>query len=134
MRTDYVDILYVHWWDFNTSPAELMSALNVIIQQGKVLYPGTSNTPAWFVVKCNEYAHQHNIWPSLSTQVDGTPPIEGWNKRSWTCAQLRTWLWHLGALGGGMFKTPEPAEAKPRKLGAMSIRRNSQPVKLWLLY
>lgn len=54
LQTDYIDLLYVHWWDFSTSIPELMQSLNQLVQQGKVLYLGISDTPAWVVSKANE--------------------------------------------------------------------------------
>lgn len=38
LRTDYIDILYVHWWDYETSVEEVMNALHNLVVQGKVLY------------------------------------------------------------------------------------------------
>jgi aryl-alcohol dehydrogenase-like predicted oxidoreductase len=38
LRTTYIDILYVHWWDYSTSVEEVMNSLHVLVQQGKVLY------------------------------------------------------------------------------------------------
>jgi predicted oxidoreductase len=38
LRTTYIDILYLHWWDYSTSVEEVMNALHVLVQQGKVLY------------------------------------------------------------------------------------------------
>jgi aryl-alcohol dehydrogenase-like predicted oxidoreductase len=38
LRTDYVDLLYVHWWDWDTSIEEVMHALHNLIVQGQVLY------------------------------------------------------------------------------------------------
>ena len=38
LRTSYIDLLYVHWWDYTTSVEEVMNALHVLVQQGKVLY------------------------------------------------------------------------------------------------
>ncbi len=38
LRTAYIDILYVHWWDYTTSVEEVMNSLHVLVQQGKVLY------------------------------------------------------------------------------------------------
>jgi hypothetical protein len=38
LRTSYIDILYVHWWDWETSVEEVMNGLHVLVQQGKVLY------------------------------------------------------------------------------------------------
>ncbi|KAK9327389.1 NADP-dependent oxidoreductase domain-containing protein [Lipomyces starkeyi] len=41
LQTDYIDIYYVHYWDFTTSIKELMDALHILVEQGKVLYLGT---------------------------------------------------------------------------------------------
>ena len=38
VRTTYIDILYVHWWDWETSIEEMMNGLHILVQQGKVLY------------------------------------------------------------------------------------------------
>lgn len=38
LRTSYIDILYVHWWDWDTSIEEIMNGLHNLVQQGKVLY------------------------------------------------------------------------------------------------
>jgi len=38
LRTLYIDILYVHFWDFDTSVEEVMNGLHTLVQQGKVLY------------------------------------------------------------------------------------------------
>lgn len=38
LRTTYVDIFYVHWWDYDTSIPELMNGLHNLVTQGKVLY------------------------------------------------------------------------------------------------
>ncbi|KAH7384738.1 NADP-dependent oxidoreductase domain-containing protein [Cadophora sp. MPI-SDFR-AT-0126] len=61
LRTDYIDLLYVHWWDFTTSIPELMQSLNHLVASGKVLYLGISDTPAWVVVKANCYAREHGL-------------------------------------------------------------------------
>lgn len=49
LQTDYIDILYVHWWDFSASVPEVMQSLNQLVSSGKVLYLGISDTPAWIV-------------------------------------------------------------------------------------
>ena len=38
LRSTYIDILYVHWWDYTTSVEEIVNSLHVLVQQGKVLY------------------------------------------------------------------------------------------------
>ncbi|KAJ3926920.1 MAG: NADP-dependent oxidoreductase domain-containing protein [Lentinula lateritia] len=56
LRTSYIDLLYVHWWDYDTSVKEVMDGLHSLVMQGKVLYLGISDTPAWVVAQANEYA------------------------------------------------------------------------------
>ena len=40
LQTTYIDLFYVHWWDYSTSIPELMHSLNDLIVAGKVLYLG----------------------------------------------------------------------------------------------
>jgi aryl-alcohol dehydrogenase-like predicted oxidoreductase len=47
LRTGYVDILWLHAWDYLTPPEEVMRALEDQVRLGKVLYLGISDTPAW---------------------------------------------------------------------------------------
>ena len=56
LGTDWIDVLYVHWWDYTTSIEEVMDSLHILVQQGKVLYLGISDTPAWVVSTANTYA------------------------------------------------------------------------------
>ncbi|KAI0089401.1 Aldo/keto reductase [Irpex rosettiformis] len=56
LRTHYIDILYLHWWDYSTSIEEVVNGLHNLVVQGKVLYLGISDTPAWIVAKANTYA------------------------------------------------------------------------------
>ncbi|TAF65431.1 MAG: aldo/keto reductase [Cytophagales bacterium] len=58
LNTDYIDILWLHAWDFNTPVEEVMSGLNDLIRAGKVHYIGISDTPAWVVAKANTLAKE----------------------------------------------------------------------------
>lgn len=63
LQTDYIDLLYVHWWDWTTSIEEVMDSLHILVEQGKVLYLGISDTPAWIVSAANYYARAHGKTP-----------------------------------------------------------------------
>lgn len=63
LRTTYIDILYVHWWAFDTSIEEVMNNLHSLVIKGKVLYLGISDTPAWVVSKANQWARDHGKTP-----------------------------------------------------------------------
>ena len=53
LRTSYIDILYMHWWDYNTSIEEVMDGRHQPVLSGKVLYVDVSDTPAWVVSDAN---------------------------------------------------------------------------------
>ncbi|KAB8203742.1 Norsolorinic acid reductase B [Aspergillus parasiticus] len=61
LQTSYIDLLYVHWWDYTVSIPELMHALNDLVASGKVHYLGISDSPAWVVSKANQYARDHGL-------------------------------------------------------------------------
>jgi len=69
LRTDYIDILYVHYWDLQTSVEEFMDGLHNLVVAGKVLYLGISDTPAWLVTKANAYAQSHGKTPFVVYQA-----------------------------------------------------------------
>ncbi|KAJ6560366.1 aryl-alcohol dehydrogenase [Mycena capillaripes] len=69
LRTTYIDILYVHYWDLHTSVEEMMDSLHNLVVAGKVLYLGISDTPAWFVVKANDYAKANGKTPFVVYQA-----------------------------------------------------------------
>ncbi|KAG7443511.1 Aldo/keto reductase [Guyanagaster necrorhizus] len=68
LRTNYIDILYVHCYDFETSVQETMNSLHTLVLQGKVLYLGISDSPAWFVAQANTYALQQGKSPFVIYQ------------------------------------------------------------------
>lgn len=47
MGTDYIDLLYLHMWDFRTPVDEVLRSFDDLVRAGKVLYIGLSDTPAW---------------------------------------------------------------------------------------
>jgi len=56
LNTDYIDLLWVHAWDFLTPVEEVMRGLDDLVRQGTVLYVGVSDTPAWIVAQANTLA------------------------------------------------------------------------------
>lgn len=69
LRTDYVDLLWVHIWDPLTPIEETMRALDDVVRAGKVLYVGISDTPAWVISRANTLADWHGWTPFVGLQV-----------------------------------------------------------------
>ncbi|KAI0787016.1 Aldo/keto reductase [Abortiporus biennis] len=68
LRTSYIDILYLHWWDYDTPVEEVMNSLHNLVASGKVLYLGISDTPAWVVAQANTYAKAYGKTPFVIYQ------------------------------------------------------------------
>ncbi|WP_328392462.1 aldo/keto reductase [Nocardia sp. NBC_00416] len=69
LRTDYLDVYWVHLWDRNTPVEETMRALDDAVRSGKVLYIGISDAPAWIVSRANTLAEWRDWSPFAGLQV-----------------------------------------------------------------
>ena len=56
LKTDYIDLYWVHAWDYTTPEEEILRALDDMIRAGKIHYIGISDTPAWIVSRMNAIA------------------------------------------------------------------------------
>ena len=61
LDTDYIDILYIHSWDYDTPIEETMAALNDLVRSGKVHYLGASSMHTWQFQKAQHIAEK-NGW------------------------------------------------------------------------
>jgi aryl-alcohol dehydrogenase-like predicted oxidoreductase len=70
LNTDYVDLFWLHAWDFTTPVEEVLRAFDDMVRQGKVLYIGVSDTPAWVVSQANTLAQCNGWTPFVALQVE----------------------------------------------------------------
>ena len=70
LGTDYVDLFWLHVWDFTTSVEEVMRGLDDLVRSGKVLYVGVSDTPAWVVSQANMLAELRGWSPFVALQIE----------------------------------------------------------------
>ena len=68
LQTDYIDVLYLHYWDEHTALEQTLSTLNDLVTQGKVHYIGVSNFAAWQCAKAIQVAQQNNWTPIVANQ------------------------------------------------------------------
>jgi aryl-alcohol dehydrogenase-like predicted oxidoreductase len=69
LRTDYIDIYWVHMWDRHTPAEETMRALDDQVRAGKILYVGISDAPAWVISRANTLAAWHGWTPFAGLQA-----------------------------------------------------------------
>ncbi len=68
MQTDYIDLYQFHHIDRLTPWEEIWQACEVLVQQGKVLYVGSSNFAGWHIAKANESARARHFVGLVSEQ------------------------------------------------------------------
>lgn len=70
LRTDYIDLLWLHAWDSTTPVDEVMRGLDDLVSSGKVHYIGISDTPAWVVSQANTLADLRGWARFIALQVE----------------------------------------------------------------
>jgi len=68
LKTDHVDLYQMHHIDRNTPWDEIWQAMEVLVQQGKILYVGSSNFAGWHIAKANEAAKSLHFMGLVSEQ------------------------------------------------------------------
>ena len=70
LKTDYIDLYWLHIWDQITPIEEVMRAFDDLVRQGKILYAGVSDMPAWVVAQANTLADLRGWTPFVGLQVE----------------------------------------------------------------
>jgi aryl-alcohol dehydrogenase-like predicted oxidoreductase len=70
LDADYIDLLWLHAWDFTTPVEEVMRAFDDLVRQGKILYIGISDAPAWIVSQANTIAQFRGWSPFIGLQIE----------------------------------------------------------------
>lgn len=69
LGTDYVDVYWVHVWDFLTPIEEVMQSFDDLVREGKVLYVGISDAPAWVLARAQTLAEQQGTTRLAAMQI-----------------------------------------------------------------
>src|ERR1700719_2084770 len=70
LQTDYIDLYWVHIWDGITPVEEVMRGLDDLVHQGKVLYVGISDAPAWWIAQANTLAELRGWTQFTGLQIE----------------------------------------------------------------
>jgi aryl-alcohol dehydrogenase-like predicted oxidoreductase len=70
LRTDYLDLYWLHNWDRHTPVEETLRTLDDLVRAGKVRYIGFSNTPAWVTAQAHTMALLKGWTPLIALQVE----------------------------------------------------------------
>jgi aryl-alcohol dehydrogenase-like predicted oxidoreductase len=112
LRTDHVDLLYVHMRDHLTPIDEVVRALDDQVRLGKVLHVGVSDSPAWLVAQANTLADLRGWSPFVALQIPYSAGSRSPERELFPMAAslgLAVVAW--GVLGAGIL-TGKPAEER----------------------
>lgn len=70
LNLDYIDLYFVHWWDFTTPVDEVHRALDDAIRAGKILHFGLSDVPAWAVSRMQALSDLRGLAPVTAMQLE----------------------------------------------------------------
>jgi aryl-alcohol dehydrogenase-like predicted oxidoreductase len=70
LRTDYVDLYWLHSWDTVTPVEEVLSTLNDLVRAGKIRHFGFSDTPAWYVARAWTIAEKEGKERLVALQLE----------------------------------------------------------------
>jgi aryl-alcohol dehydrogenase-like predicted oxidoreductase len=126
---DYVDLYWVHAWDFTTGVDEVMRGLDDLVRGGLVLYVGISDTPAWVVSQANTLADLRGWSPFVATQIrysliDRTAERELLPMARHLDLGVTPWSILGAGVLSGKYTRGAPAETGRAKAGAATVERN----------
>jgi aryl-alcohol dehydrogenase-like predicted oxidoreductase len=70
LGTVYIDLYWLHIWDQLTPVEEVMRGFDDLVRQGKILYAGVSDAPAWWISRANTIAELRGWTPFVGLQVE----------------------------------------------------------------
>ncbi|WP_370326052.1 aldo/keto reductase [Euzebya sp.] len=119
LRTDHVDLYWVHIWDPHTPVEETMRALDDAVRAGKVRYIGLSDTPAWVVARAQTLAEWRGWTPLAAIQVPYSLIQRDVERELLGMAEglglgVATWGALAGGVLSGKFTRPEGPEGSTR--------------------
>lgn len=130
LKTEYIDLLWLHAWDFTTPVEEVMKGLDDLVSSGKVHYIGISDTPAWIVSQANTLAELRG-WNSFAglqieySLIERTPERDLLPMARALNLAVTPW----GAIGGGVL-TGKYLRNENGRIPEKSSRRNQRNTEI----
>lgn len=70
LRTDHVDLYWIHVWDMVTPVEEVLQTMGELVREGRVRYFGFSNVPAWYYTKAATLAQARGVPGPIALQME----------------------------------------------------------------
>lgn len=131
LDTGYIDLLWVHAWDYLSRVDEVMRGLDDLVRSGSVLYVGISDTPAWVVAQANTLADLRGWTPFTALQlryslIDRTAERDLLPMAREFDLAVTPWSVLAAGVLTGKYNRENPPDKGRAKAGAATIERNLQ--------
>jgi len=128
LRTDHVDLYYLHAWDGFTPVDEVVGALDDLVRQGKVRYVALSDVPAWYASRAVTLAECHGRARPIAVQLEYSLAERGVEYEfPAMCEALGTGIVAWSPLGSGLLSGKYAAEGAQ---GRLALTRDFTPPAL----
>jgi len=134
LKTDYLDIYWVHIIDKYTPMDEVLRGLDDLVRSGKILYTGISDAPAWTIAKANAIASERN-WTSFHgiqakyNLIDRSAERELISMADQEKLSILAWSPLSGGLLSGKYNSSSKADLKGSRL-EKSKKVNNKNLKI----
>ncbi len=130
LNTEFIDVLWLHAWDFTTPVDEVMRGLDDLVSRGLVHYIGISDTPAWIVSQANTLAEFRGWRRFIALQIEysliqRTPDRDLLPMAKALGLTVTPW----GALAGGAL-TGKYLKGEHGRIPEQSLRRNDRSQRI----
>lgn len=128
LQTDYIDLIYLHMWDFTTAPEEVLRGVDDLIRQGKVLHFAFSDTPAWVISYAVAKADDFGLSRPAAIQVPYSITGRAIEREIIPMAQYHDMaVLPWGILDGGSLtgKYSDPNNTDPKRNDSISDRESA---------
>lgn len=127
LNVDYLDLYYVHWWDFTTPVEEVQRALDDVIRAGKILHFGLSDVPAWVVSRAQAMSDLRGVAPVAAMQLEYSLVQRSIEREHIPLARahdiaITAWSPLAGGILTGKYTASDPAGQQPRRLDSMALQ------------
>jgi aryl-alcohol dehydrogenase-like predicted oxidoreductase len=135
MQTDYIDLYQMHHIDRNTPWEEIWQAMDQLVQEGKIIYVGSSNFAGWHIAQANEAAKARHFMGlvceqslynlmSRTVELEVIPACEAYGLGLIPWSPL-----NRGVLGGALKKAEEGRRANEE--AQRIINNNRDTLEQW---